>query len=519
MAERPSFVLFMTDQQRADWLGCAGHPVLRTPHLDALAAGGTRFTNAFVAHPICMPNRASLLTSRMPSVTGVRHNGVPLPLDSNTFVDRLRRSGYATGLIGKGHHQPFTDMSPRLPRGTWDTDPYAEARVVPEGIQFREEHAEAWEDGHQISTPYYGFEHAEPVSRHADGSGGSHARWLRENVPDFERYIGEENQLPHDFVRPDAIRTALPEELYSTSWIRDRAIDFITARAERDEPFFLMVSFPDPPHPFTPPGKYWDMYDPSEMVLPPSFEGMAGGTPLYELFRGRRPEPGTFRGALEAVDEREAREAMALTAGMLAMVDDAVGAIRSVIDESAVADRTVQIFTSDHGDMMGDHGLMLKGPLNFDGVVKVPLLWADPQRPSVGTSDSLVSTIDIGASVLARAEVDGYNGIQGLDLADTLTNGAAPRDRLLIEHDAHVPIPLTGEWPPRIRTLVSPEWKLSVYLDQEWGELFHRVDDPHEMTNRWDDPAVASVKADLTWCLSQELMRTVDRSPLPLAMG
>ena len=519
MADRPSFVLFMTDQQRADWLGCAGHPVLRTPHLDALAGEGTRFTSAFVAHPICMPNRASLLTCRMPSVHGVRHNGLSLPLDSNTFVDCLRRAGYTTGLIGKGHHQPFTDMSPRLPRGTWDTDPYAEARIVSEGISYREEHADAWEAGHQITTPYYGFSHAEPVSRHADGSGGSHARWLRENMPGFERYIGEENQLPHDFVRPDAIRTALPEELYSTAWIRDRAIDFIAAHGDRDEPFFLMVSFPDPHHPFTPPGKYWDMYDPGDMVMPASFEGMAGGTPLYEFFRARRPEPGTFRGALEAVDELETREAMALTAGMVAMVDDAVGAVRATLDASGAADHTVQIFTSDHGDMMGDHGLMLKGPLNLDGVVRVPFLWADPQRSSVPTSDALVSTIDIGASVLARAGVDGYNGIQGLDLGPTLESGAGPRTTLLVEHDAHVPIPLTGPWPPRIRTLVTSEWKMSVYLDQEWGELFDRVDDPDEMTNLWDHPDVQSIRAELTWVLSQELMRTVDRSPLPLAMG
>lgn len=522
MTDRPSFVLFMTDQQRADWLGCAGHPVLETPNIDAIAASGTRFVNGFVAHPICMPNRASLLTCRMPSVNGVRHNGLSLPLDSNTFVDCLRRAGYATGLIGKGHHQPFSDMSARMQRGEWDTDPHTEARLVPPGTVYRDENADRWaaDPDHDIELPYYGFDHFDHVSRHGDGSGGGHERWLREHLGDYERLIGPENQLPHDFVRPDAIRTALPEEAYSTAWIRDRAVEFIEAHTESDQPFFLMVSFPDPHHPFTPPGKYWDMYSPDDMSLPASFVGMEGGTPLYEMFRNRRPEPGAFRGALECVDEREATEAMALTAGMMAMVDDAIGMIRGAIGASAQADETVQIYTSDHGDMMGDHGLMLKGPVNLDGILKVPFLWSDPQRPSVATSDALVSTIDIGATVLARAGARGFNGIQGIDLTDALATGSPVRDQLLVEHDGHVPIPVTGDqWPPRIRTLVTPEWKMSVYLDQDWGELFNRGDDPHEMRNLWDDPSTRDVRAELTWLLSQELIRTVDRSPLPIVLG
>ena len=168
MSDRPNFVFFMTDQQRADWLGCGGHPVLKTPNLDAIGASGTRFDNCFVAHPICMPNRASLLTGRMPSVTGVRHNGLSLPRDSNTFVDCLRRAGYVTGLIGKGHHQPFSPMTPRMTRGTWDTDPYSEARSMPDASDYLEERADHWADDpdHDVTYPYYGYTHTDLVSRH-----------------------------------------------------------------------------------------------------------------------------------------------------------------------------------------------------------------------------------------------------------------------------------------------------------------------------------------------------------------
>ena len=112
MTERPDFLFIMTDQHRADWLGCYGHPVVRTPHIDALAAGGTRFDEFFVATPVCMPNRASFMTGRYPTVHGLRYNGCLLSQRANTFVDVLRAGGYRTASIGKSHLQPFTDNEP-----------------------------------------------------------------------------------------------------------------------------------------------------------------------------------------------------------------------------------------------------------------------------------------------------------------------------------------------------------------------------------------------------------------------
>src|SRR6202451_4552496 len=113
---RPNILLFITDQHRVDFLGCYGHPVLQTPHIDSVAARGTRFDRFYVATPVCMPNRATLMTGRMPSVHGVRSNGMPLSLRSNTFVDALRAGGYATALVGKSHLQSFTGFGPVLGR-------------------------------------------------------------------------------------------------------------------------------------------------------------------------------------------------------------------------------------------------------------------------------------------------------------------------------------------------------------------------------------------------------------------
>lgn len=115
MTAQPNFLFFITDQHRADWLGCMGHPVVKTPNIDAIAEIGTKFTDFHVASPVCMPNRGALMTGRMPSVNRLRYNGCPLPAATNTFVDVLSKSGYRTASIGKSHLQPFTDDAPYRP--------------------------------------------------------------------------------------------------------------------------------------------------------------------------------------------------------------------------------------------------------------------------------------------------------------------------------------------------------------------------------------------------------------------
>ena len=108
MTDRPNFILFVTDQHRADHLGCYGNDILETPHIDAVAARGARFDRCYVANPFCMPNRASLMTGRMPSSHGVRTNGIPLAKRNRTFVELLSDAGYDTALIGKSHLQNMT---------------------------------------------------------------------------------------------------------------------------------------------------------------------------------------------------------------------------------------------------------------------------------------------------------------------------------------------------------------------------------------------------------------------------
>ena len=340
MARRPNFLFFITDQHRADYLGCYGHPVLKTPNIDSIAARGTRFTRFYVATPVCMPNRATLMTGRMPSVHGVRSNGSPLSLQSNTFVDALRAAGYATALVGKSHLQNFSEIRrsssgrrrARAIRCSMQLSPRRGSPRPSDG-PYDQEHPKRWEPGRDfdMQLPFYGFEHVDLCTAHGDHVGGHYYVWLKSQRADADALRDRKNQLPHDYVCPQAFRTPIPEELYPTSYIADKSCEWLDryAAGDRGRPFFLMASFPDPHHPFTPPGRYWSMYRPQDMALPPSFHH--GNRPLarpvaWALAQRESGKAVVTEQAAFAVDEREAREAMALSCGMIAMIDDAVGA-------------------------------------------------------------------------------------------------------------------------------------------------------------------------------------------------
>ena len=515
---RPSFVVFMTDQHQARMLGCAGDPLVLTPNIDAMASGGTRFDRFYVASPSCMPNRAAIFTSRYPSVNGVRVNGIPLPSDSMTFVELMRKDGYKTALIGKAHLQPILEPQDSV-RNSLDHH-RVEARKAGDDRWWRQELAG---NGQWLAPPYYGFDHVDLVTGHGDQCGGHYASWLRSRLPDFMQHIGPANQLPHGYVCPQAIRSRLPEELYPTSYIADRAQAFLRDHAARspDQPFLLVVSFPDPHHPFSPPGKYWDMYDPEDVTLNVNFDAGDAPAPHLRAAIAERAHGLSKLGGYGAVRLRhqEAREAIALTCGMISHIDDAIGLVRVQLEASGLADRAVQIFTSDHGDLLGDHGLMLKGPLHYQSLIKVACIVNDPRIASqVPKSDALCSSVDLGVSILEMAEVDAHHGVQGISLLPCLVDGSHARDALLIEDEYQSPV-LCFDQAPRLRTLVTARYRLTVFADVEWGELYDLQADPGEVCNLWSDANQAQVRAELMQVLTRELIRLADRSPRPRSLA
>ena len=514
---QPNFLFFITDQHRADWLGCAGHPVVKTPNIDAIAADGTLFDDFHVALPVCMPNRASLMTGRMPSVHGLRHNGCFLPERAHTFVDVLAAAGYRTASIGKSHLQPFTDILPI--RDTDTTERLIEEAWKPEPVQYDKEEP-AHFDGAEIAfeTPYYGFNHVDMVTGHGDKCGGHYGQWFREKFPNWRELHDPVNELAHNYSCPQAFRTPVPEDAYPTAWIGDRAVDFIENSAGEEAPFFAFVSFPDPHHPFNPPGKYWDMYDPSDFDValpygahknpPPPMQHV---TRMWETGAANQIPQMAFRTSDENV-----RQAKALTAGMITMIDDQIGRVVAALKASGQYDNTVIIFTSDHGDYLGDFNLMLKGPLQLNSITNVPMIWSDPDRRAAGAkparSGALASTIDLSASILERAGINPYNGMQGQSFLASLDGTTPHRDAVYIEHnDGGVRMGLSQ--PARVRTLRTKAWRFSAYADEGWGELYDLDADPQETRNLWNDPGAASIKADLSLKLIDHLARQTDESP------
>jgi arylsulfatase A-like enzyme len=524
-ASRPNFLVFIADQLRADHLGCYGNPVVRTPAIDRIAAEGFAADGFHVATPICMPNRASLLTGRMPSLHGARHNGIPLSLKTANFVDCLRKAGYLTALVGKAHFQNITGNPPQWPR-----DPALRGRpeaVVLEG-NYEQESKLSWRANpkHDVELPFYGFERVCLTVEHGDDVEGHYRRWLRAELPEADRLLGPANALPTPelalFQARQAWRTRIPEELHHTAYCAAMSERILEEAARERQPFFLFCSFADPHHPLTPPGKYWDMYRPQEIALPRSFRPGANNPPPHlAALRQARDERRAVKDTpqLFACTEEEAREAIALTYGSISFIDDMVGRVMARLAALGLADDTVVIFTSDHGDYMGDHQLLLKGPIHYRGLIRVPLLWRDPAAPRGIRSAALASAIDFAPTILARAGVTPFNGIQGSDMSRLIAGiDAAHHAELLIEEEGQRPFAAI-EGRVRMRSLVTPRHRLSLYDGVPWGELYDYDNDPDEMSNLWDDPASAPLRAELTLRLARKMIALTETSPNPTAVA
>lgn len=515
MAKRPNFLFLITDQQRADWLGCYGHPVLKTPNIDAIADRGTRFDNFHVASPVCMPNRASLLTGRYPSLHGLRYNGCRLPLNANTFVDLLADAGYHTAAIGKSHLQPFTDLPP-AGKTQEEIANTIEAWKHDEGDYATEEPSRYRSDGrYEIKTPYYGYQQVDMVTMHGDRCGGHYHQWFRENAPNWEDLHDSANQLLHNYSCPQAYRTQVPEELYPTAYIRDRTIDYLHSRNDKEDPFFAFVSFPDPHHPFNPPGKYWDMYSPDDFEIALPYNAHKNPTtPMQWLHNNWKNGGGQMTPQTAMMlNDQQLKEAMALTAGMMAFVDDAVGDIVASLKASGQLENTIICYNSDHGDYLGDYNMLLKGALPFRSITRVPFIWSEPQQTSATSTLALASTVDIAATVLDRAGIEPFNGMQGKSFKSVINNGNEVRDELLIEYNDGV-TRLGFEEPARVRALITKRYRYTMYLDQDWGELYDLEQDPRESNNLWSNPDYNSIRLELSERLNHHLTAQMDESPL-----
>jgi arylsulfatase A-like enzyme len=300
--------------------------------------------------------------------------------------------------------------------------------------------------------------------------------------------------------------------------VAQRAAEYIERTAGSDEPFFLHCSWPDPHHPFTPPGRYFDMYDPDRIPLPASWhDDHADSPPHYRRMLSFRGSQRFLMNPFSPTEEQY-REAASKEYGLIAMIDDGVGEILAALERTGKAANTIVIFTSDHGDMFGDHSVMLKAGMHYEGCTRVPLLIASPGRPAAACH-SLVSSLDLAQTILELAGTPEYHGMQGTSLVPLLDDPTAQvRECVLVEEDEMFDMAGVGQ-PLRMRTLITEQARLSITQGSDHGELFDLERDPLELANLYAKPEGKALRADMSERLSQQLMTYADESPRPTAMA
>lgn len=481
--KRPNIIMIICDELRADALGCYGNSIVETPNIDRLASTGTRFSQCFVTQPTCTPSRASILTGCYPSALRSRMVGCYTPDDERFLPRVLSDNAYRTVAIGKIHLVPQA----------------AEPEVLAQAL--------ASDDG-----TYYGFQEVDLVNGHGSRCfGNRYTDWLRERVPDLDQR--QANAIPYE-TGVNCWRWNLPEEVHSSHYIADRAIEFLETAA--DAPYFLQVSFPDPHYPFTVPEPWASLYNPADMPppIPPITESIAmpelhervyrgPHTPASEGGRPRDRVIGTPPHNYAQYDEDDWRQVKAIYYGMVSLVDHSVGRILDAVDRAGMNDNTLIVFVADHGDYLGDHGMYGKG-LPYEGALWTPLIYHGPSVAAGQTISSVESTLDIMPTLLDYAGITEPEGIQGCSLRQRLCGTDQPRPgAALVENDDDFAA-------LRMRTLITPRWRVTYYQGQDFGELIDRERDPSEMRNLWHDPAQAAVKQRLLVQLLDEVAASID---------
>jgi arylsulfatase len=475
---RPNILWICTDQQRFDTIGALGNRHVSTPNIDRLVQEGVTFTHAYCQSPICTPSRASFLTGMYPSAVHVNGNGNEFFPNKPPLVTKLLAdAGYDCGLIGKLHLAS------------------AHRRVEPRV-----------DDGYR----YWQYSHA---PRDDWATGHEYAEWVRAKGA----VLGELTQSPE----------GVPAELHQTTWCAEKTIEFIAD--QREGPWLASVNIYDPHPPFNPPQSYRERFDPSQMPLPlfrPSdLEQQAKLAAIDFQSQARTPDeldiknpvlPSSPSSGHEAGGSSGARDAQTLKAAyyaMIQLIDDQVGRILQALEQTGQRENTVVIFTSDHGETLGDHGLIEKGCRFYEGLVRVPLIFSWPGGFAGGVrSDALVELTDIAPTLLELAGETIPVAMQGRSLLPILTNRADPswhRNWVRCEYYDALDLPDRS-----LATMLrTSRYKLVVYHGHGLGELYDLEEDPDEFSDLWNSPEHQELKLELVLQSYDATIMAMDRGP------
>ena len=478
-----NILIILTDQQRKDSLGCYGNSVCKTPNLNSLAARGIRFERNYVANPICMPNRLSIFTGKNIRNHGLWTNGLDIP-ECETIASHFYKNGYQTASIGKIHFTPYGGDNGNM------------------------ESVNLWKNGNNADEwngPYWGFEHVELTLGHTSNL-AHYGKW-------FYSRGGTDDMLksnPASGAMQSGTRE-LPEELHDSAFVADRTNDYIKNRRDPDKPFFLVASFPDPHHPFNPPSQVTKDYATQDVTMPTGESSDLETRPEHyrEHYRGEWHRQGSMPAKHpKGISEEHTQEIIRNTYGMVDLVDRNIGKILSTIEEENLLDDTIIVFSSDHGELLGDHGLWFKGPFFYEGLINTPLIISCPSIVTPGVSDALFSDIDLAPTLCDLAEIPAMPYMDGISqMPHILDRDIEVRDKCLIEYRNGY-----GENDCSCKVLVTNSYKYARYQTGE-EELTDLVKDPTESKNVSKDTEYHEIKCKLRNNLLDEILRTEQKGP------
>lgn len=450
---RWNLLMITNDQHRADCLGCTGNSVIQTPRVDRLASEGALFERHYVQCPQCVPSRSALYTGRYPHVNLTPTNLYHLSPKENTLATILNENGYVTAAVGE---MPFAPTQYRA----------GVQKIVasdPEYHAFLESHG-----------------------------------WAGKRMSAERRQLLENKKIQSD-LHFQAAGDPWPAELDETAFHAGKAIEFL--KEKHDRPFFLHLNFRRPHHPFDPPVPYDRMYE--DVTFPPSVgrEGEMDNKPPVQ----RNASRNTAGFDMSKLKGAELHRVKSHYYGMISLNDRYIGQVLDSLDSLGLADKTIVVFNSDHGEMLGDHGLLFKGGYFYEGVVRVALAIRAPGKIKPGLRiRELVEEIDVLPTILELLGIQAPAGIQGVSLVSCLHGRSVKHDGVHAEF-------------PTMKMLRTNDWKLVHYLGAPYGELYDLREDPDELTNLYGDSKAVNARAEIEHMLADWLIRSQDPllQPIP----
>ena len=463
---RPNILWYCTDQQRFDTIRSLGNAHINTPNIDRLAEMGTAFTRCYTQSPICTPSRASFLTGRYPASHHVHRNGNDSFPQSEVLVTKiLADAGYDCGLAGKLH---ISRAKGRIERRT--------------------------DDGYRV---FHWSHHPKPDWPEGHG----YADWLQK----------EKNVDPHELFEPVRYINygeGVPEEYHQSTWCTEKTIEFITEK--RDGPWLMSVNPFDPHPPFDPPKSYLSRYDPEKLPYPlfkesdidhqKAFVAIDQQTRKavnpHDMQAAPKSSMGSGEGDTASLppDLYDPRTIRAAYYAMIELLDTQFGRILDTLEDTGQLQNTIIIFTSDHGELLGDHGLLYKGCRFYEALVHVPLIIVWPEKWQKNRrSKGLVELVDLAPTILEAAGVAIPESMQGLSLGGILDGSKDPdthKQHVISEYYDAIDHP-DGT---HASMCFDGRYKSIVYHGHNRGELYDLKKDPEEYCDLWDKKEAQEVK-------------------------